>query len=80
MRTAASAVRYWVQIGAFRDIDAAGRLMARLLGDRLSVGIAPGGDSLTRVRVGPFANRGEALAQVRALAHRGYQAFIAEER
>jgi ABC-type transporter MlaC component len=80
VRTAASAVRYWVQIGAFRDIDAAGRLMVRLLGDRLSVGIAPGGDSLTRVRVGPFVNRGEAVAQVRALAHRGYQAFIAEER
>jgi ABC-type transporter MlaC component len=75
----ASAVRYWVQTGAFQDIDAVGRLVARLLGEQLPVGLAPG-TSLTRVRVGPFVSREEALRHVRALARRGYQPFIAEER
>jgi cell division protein FtsN len=77
--TATKASRYWVQVGAFKDAAAASRVAERLLVDHLPVGIAPGA-SLTRVRVGPFADRVEAVSNLRTLELKGYRAFIAEDR
>ncbi len=79
---------YWVQVGAFKSPEAAKRLAALL------VEPAPGGSGrsavvmesraadilLTRVRVGPFADRWEAAAKLREIEARGYKPFIAAER
>jgi len=66
----------WVQVGAFRTIEAAAQLVQRL---RQAVTIAIGGDRagpLARVLVGPFAERAAAVAAVRALHAGGFAAFI----
>lgn len=71
---------FWIQVGAFRDTDAASRLVERLH-DR-GVMVATGGGSLAplaRVLVGPFANRAAAASVLKELAARGYRAFIALE-
>jgi phospholipid transport system substrate-binding protein len=71
---------FWVQVGAFRDPDAASRLVERLRNH--SVMVATGGghsEPLARVLVGPFANRPAAIAILRELAAGGYRAFIAVE-
>ena len=71
---------FWVQVGAFRDTDAASRLVERL-GDH-SVIVATGGrqaEPLARVLVGPFTNRAAAISILRELAAGGYRAFIAIE-
>ena len=79
---------YWVQVGAFKSPEAARRLAALL------VEPAPKGSGrsavvmeswaadilLTRVRVGPFADRWEAAAKLRAMEAQGYKPFIAAER
>jgi phospholipid transport system substrate-binding protein len=79
---------YWVQVGAFKSPEAARRL-AELL-----VEPAPKGSGrsavvmeswaadilLTRVRVGPFADRWEAAAKLREMEALGYKPFIAAER
>jgi ABC-type transporter MlaC component len=75
---APSGARYWVQVGAFRDVQTATRLAGRLLGDHWSVGIVPG-QSLTRVRVGPFTERTEAVSTLRALTLRGFRPFVHED-
>jgi cell division protein FtsN len=75
---APSGARYWVQVGAFRDVQTAARLAGRLLGDHWSVGIVPG-QSLTRVRVGPFTERAEAVSTLRALTLRGFRPFVHED-
>jgi phospholipid transport system substrate-binding protein len=70
---------FWVQVGAFRTIDAASQLVRRLR-DR-AVTIAVAGErpaTLTRVLVGPFAERSAAASAVRALHAGGFAAFIAE--
>jgi len=70
---------FWVQVGAFRDADAAARLVQRLR--RHAVTIALGGDRLApmaRVLVGPFAERPAAVSAVRALQASGLAAFIAD--
>jgi cell division septation protein DedD len=46
--------------------------------DRWAVVMEPG-PALARVRVGPFADRAEATANLRELASRGFKPFIAEE-
>ena len=84
----ASAKSYWVQIGAFKNPDSAHRLASALLEQRpplatrcaVIVEAASAGAGLVRVRVGPFADRSQALSKFRELQARGYQAFIAEER
>jgi cell division septation protein DedD len=65
----------WVQVGAFRTIDAAAKLVQRL--SRV-VTIVTGSDRLARVLVGPFADRAAAASTVRALHASGIAAFIAE--
>ena len=84
----ASALAYWVQVAAFRNLEAAMRLASVLraektpLADRWAVVMAPGtaGAELARVRVGPFSDRAEAASNLRRLQARGYKPFIAEER
>lgn len=72
---------YWVQVGAFKNPEAARRLASRL--GRGNVTLAPGpgpGQSLVHVRVGPFAERREAVAELLELRSRGYQPFVVERR
>ena len=78
---------YWVQVGAFKTVDAAVQLATRLrsqgvtaLHGPLTSTAAHPAELLARVRVGPFPNRAEALATLRELMARGYEPFIAEGR
>ena len=71
--------QFWVQVGAFRTIDAAAQLVRRLRDHAVTIAI--GGDRpapLTRVLVGPFADRSAAVSAVRALHASGFAAFIPE--
>jgi len=71
--------QFWVQVGAFRTIDAAAQLVRRLRDHAVTIAI--GGDRpapLTRVLVGPFADRSAAVSVVRALHASGFAAFIPE--
>ena len=78
---------YWIQVGAFKEPDGALRLAEELKGlglhgparqtvilDKTSATI------LTRVRVGPFPERSEAMAQLHALEASGYKPFVAADR
>lgn len=82
-RARAIGTSYWVQVGAFRSAEAARRLAARLgqsavtLAEGRRAGETPG---LMHVRVGPFADRREAVAKLLELKGRGYQPFILERR
>ena len=78
---------YWLQVGAFKNVDAAARVAAELrrLGLPASHGpltSVPGhqGGAVTRVRVGPFATLGDAQAKLRELVARGYAPFISRGR
>ena len=78
---------FWVQVGAFRTVDAAVQLAERLrrqgvsaLHGPLTSTAAHPAELLARVRVGPFPSRAEALATLRELMARGYAPFIAEGR
>jgi cell division septation protein DedD len=84
---APSAHAYWVQIGAFKSAEAAGRLASTIRRQdgpmsirRVSVEITSSPGSLTRVRVGPFADRETARGKLLELQRRGYQPFIADAR
>jgi phospholipid transport system substrate-binding protein len=86
-KSRAAATYYWVQVGAFRTVDAAVQLADRLrrqgvtaLHSSLSSAAGQPADMLARVRVGPFPNRTKALATLRELMARGYAPFIAEGR
>jgi len=77
---------YWIQVGAFRTPDAAGELAARLLEQDLPVAIDSvaltsnhRGLVLSRVRVGPFANRAELVPKLQLLQKGGYRPFVARE-
>lgn len=76
--TPVTATSYWVQVGAFRNPDAAGRLANRLHEQNLVLSQGP--ELLSRVRVGPFSDRAEALSKLLDLRAKGYKPFIAEER
>jgi phospholipid transport system substrate-binding protein len=82
VRPVAPAV-YWVQVGAFRNAEIAGRLAARVRGEILVVADASPGrrpaEPLLRVRVGPFKERAEAAARLRELKAIGYQPFLAAD-
>ena len=79
---------YWVQVGAFKSPEAARRLAALLVepeptGSGRSAVVTESWAAdilLTRVRVGPFADRSEAAAKLREMEARGYKPFIAAER
>jgi cell division septation protein DedD len=77
--------RYWIQVGAFKTVDAAAQLAERLRRE----GMAASNDQLTRapwhpagalarVRVGPFATHSQARSKLRQLMARGYTPFISE--
>jgi len=68
---------FWVQIGAFREVDRAMRVVTALRDEAISLLSAPG-QPLIRVLVGPFPNRAAATAKLQDLQRRGYDAFIAE--
>ena len=87
VKTAVAALKsYWVQVGAFSSLETAKRLAARLHEWKLPVRTgalaapenAPAAAPLSRVRVGPFADRAEAEATLRALRDRGFTPFIAD--
>jgi cell division septation protein DedD len=77
---------YWVQVGAFKNPEAARRLAALLVeqepspSDRSTVIVEPSSldTPLARVRVGPFSDRSEATSKLREMEARGYKPFIAE--
>jgi phospholipid transport system substrate-binding protein len=74
-----AARQFWVQVGAFRTIDAAAELVRRLHEHAVTIAIAAERPApLTRVLVGPFAERSAAASVVRALHASGFAAFIAE--
>jgi cell division septation protein DedD len=74
-----AARQFWVQVGAFRTIDAAAALVRRLHEHAVTIAIAAERPApLTRVLVGPFAERSAAASVVRALHASGFAAFIAE--
>jgi phospholipid transport system substrate-binding protein len=86
VRTVVAAMKsYWVQVGAFANFQAAKRLAARLHEWRLPVHTAVPQDNptaapaLSRVRVGPFADRAEAESALRDLRARGFTPFIADK-
>jgi phospholipid transport system substrate-binding protein len=85
VRTVVAAMKsYWVQVGAFANFEAAKRLAARLHEWRMPVQTAVPQDSqtapaLSRVRVGPFADRAEAESALRDLRARGFTPFIADK-
>lgn len=68
----------WLQVGAFRDTEAASRLVERLR-DYGAMVVTQGRVPLARVLVGPFTNRAAAVSALRELAAGGYRAFIAVE-
>ena len=72
---------FWVQVGAFRDAEAARRLLERLERER-AVAVFDGTTAgpIARVLVGPFAERSRAAAKLRELAAGGYSAFITPAR
>jgi phospholipid transport system substrate-binding protein len=85
--SSANARSYWVQIGAFKNPDSAHRLASAFLDQRPPVAArcaviveTASAGGLVRVRVGPFADRSQAISKFREIQARGYQAFIAEER
>jgi phospholipid transport system substrate-binding protein len=76
---------YWVQVGAFQTVEAAMELAKRFRTDGASISKSwltnATGKRVgvwARVRVGPFANRSEAVAKLRDLRARGATAFIPE--
>ena len=79
---------YWVQVGAFRDLDAARRLATLLTepGEAQPTGASPvvilpdaSGIPLARVRIGPFFDRAAAAAKLREMEGLGHRPFLARE-
>jgi cell division protein FtsN len=79
--------KYWVQIGAFQTSEAATRLVGRMKAWALTIVTGPltraigaPRDSLSRVLVGPFAQRTDAVAALKRLQAAGVAGFVAEDR
>jgi phospholipid transport system substrate-binding protein len=72
----ARGVAYWIQVAAFSSTE---RLVstATALRDQAVTLVTDPDQPLTRVMVGPFADRALATSKVRELRARGYEAFIA---
>jgi phospholipid transport system substrate-binding protein len=84
--SSSAAKSYWVQVGAFKSLEAARRLASLLLDEEapsrpspFSVVVEPASADapLARVRVGPFPDRWAAAAKVREIQARGHQPFVA---
>jgi phospholipid transport system substrate-binding protein len=72
--------RFWVQVGAFRDMDAVSRVVERLRTHSVMVATeARRSSPLARVLVGPFLDRAAAASVLKELTVGGYRAFIAFE-
>lgn len=78
---------YWVQLGAFQSVDAAGQLADRYRRDGATISqfwlTNASGNRVgvwARVRLGPFANRSDAMTKVKELTARGQTSFIAGAR
>jgi phospholipid transport system substrate-binding protein len=78
---------YWVQLGAFQSADSAGHLADRFRRDGATISqfwlTNASGNRVgvwARVRLGPFANRSDALSKVKQLTARGQTSFIAGAR
>jgi len=76
---------YWVQVGAFKTVDAAVRMAERLRRAGITASNSPlmslpgqTAAALARVRVGPFASRADAQSTLHELVARGYTPFIAQ--
>lgn len=73
--------RFWVQIGAFRDSEAATQLVERLADPGVTIVTLPSPGRppvpLMWVCVGPFTTRSAVDAKARELTAAGYQALIA---
>lgn len=78
-RPATAPAGYWLQVGAFRNATIASRIAGQVKGEILVAPPAAGdrGEPILRVRVGPFADRAQAVARLRQLQSLGYQPFIA---
>jgi phospholipid transport system substrate-binding protein len=77
-RPAAAPSGYWIQVGAFRNATIASRIAGQVKGEILIAPPVPGdrGEPILRVRVGPFADRAQAIARLHQLQALGYQPFI----
>jgi len=82
-----AATTYWVQVGAFKTVNAATRVAAELRRAGLTawngaLTTLPGKSEpeLVRVRVGPYGSRADAQSKLHELVTRGYTPFIAEAR
>jgi cell division septation protein DedD len=68
---------FWVQVGAFQDVERAIGVATALRDHAISIVTAPD-QPLMRVLIGPFTERAAAAAKLREIRARGYDAFIAE--
>jgi phospholipid transport system substrate-binding protein len=68
---------FWVQVGAFRTLEAASHMMARLRDQPIVIDMAAAQEPLLRVLVGPFRDHARAAAALRGLKAKGFQPFIA---
>jgi phospholipid transport system substrate-binding protein len=80
-----AATYYWVQVGAFKTVDAAVRMAEQLRRAGITASNSPlmslpgqTAAALARVRVGPFASRADAQSTLHELVGRGYTPFIAQ--
>jgi len=78
---------YWVQVGAFQSVDAAGHLADRFRQEGATISQLWLSNASShrvgywaRVRLGPFASRSDALSKVKELTARGQTSFIAGAR
>lgn len=76
---------YWVQVGAFQSVETAARLADRLRSWAFTIAVGPfartpGPTPLTRVLVGPFAERQQATAVLGRLHAKGVSGFVTENR
>ena len=69
---------YWIQVGAFRNAEAATRLAQQIRTASTRVATIAA-DPVVRVRVGPFAQRSQALVKLKELEKKGYRGFIVAE-
>jgi cell division septation protein DedD len=78
VRPAAAPAGYWLQVGAFRNAAIASRIAGQVKGEIMVAppGTGDRGEPILRVRVGPFADRAQAVARMRQLQALGYQPFI----
>ena len=84
VKRSAAGLSYWVQVGAFKTMDAANHLAETLRPQVAAISSRPAPEGqasgmLARVRLGPYSTRAEAAAKLRELHSRGYQAFIAPD-